>query len=193
MSGPDEFDIAVIGGGLVGAAIAYGLVRLGKRVVMLDEGDIALRALARQFRPGLGAGQGARPGAVLQLDAVFGAALAGAGGAAARGCGCRRVALEQPGGFHLCLSERELEQRVQTLTRLVAQPGLEQYPFEVLDHAALAERIPGIGSAVVGATYTLLDGHVNALRLFRALHAAFVALGGNYRANHGVDRIATQR
>ena len=29
---------------------------------------------------------------------------------------------------------------MQTLTRLFAQPGIEQYPFEVLDHAALAQR-----------------------------------------------------
>jgi len=36
-----DFDTAVIGGGLVGSAIAYGLARLGQRVVLLDEGDIA--------------------------------------------------------------------------------------------------------------------------------------------------------
>jgi len=36
-----EFDFAVIGGGLVGAAIAWGLARRGRSVAMLDEGDIA--------------------------------------------------------------------------------------------------------------------------------------------------------
>src|SRR5262249_3238849 len=34
-----EFDFAVIGGGLVGAAIAWGLARRGRSVAMLDEGD----------------------------------------------------------------------------------------------------------------------------------------------------------
>ena len=33
----------MIGGGLVGTAIAYGLARIGQRVALFDEGDIALR------------------------------------------------------------------------------------------------------------------------------------------------------
>ena len=33
-----QFDFAVIGGGLVGAAIAWGLARRGRSVAMLDEG-----------------------------------------------------------------------------------------------------------------------------------------------------------
>jgi glycine/D-amino acid oxidase-like deaminating enzyme len=97
------------------------------------------------------------------------------------------VSLEQPGGFHLCLSERELEFRVQTLTKLFRQPGLERYAFEVLDHKAVAERIPGIGPAVVGGTYTSLDGHVNALKLLRALHAGFLRHGGVYLPNTRID------
>ena len=50
-----EFDFAVIGGGLVGAAIAWGLARRGRSVAMLDEGDIAFRGVAREFCPDLGA------------------------------------------------------------------------------------------------------------------------------------------
>ena len=38
MSG--EYDVAVVGGGLLGSAIAWGLGRLGKKVAVLDEGDI---------------------------------------------------------------------------------------------------------------------------------------------------------
>ena len=45
----NECDFAVIGGGLVGAAIAWGLARRGRRVAMLDEGDIALRASRGNF------------------------------------------------------------------------------------------------------------------------------------------------
>ena len=37
----NEYDFAVVGGGLVGMAIAWGLVRLGRAVVVLDEGDLA--------------------------------------------------------------------------------------------------------------------------------------------------------
>ena len=44
-----NYDAIVIGGGLVGTAVAYGLMRLGKKVVILDEGDIAYRASRGNF------------------------------------------------------------------------------------------------------------------------------------------------
>jgi len=44
-----EADVAVVGGGLVGAAIAWGLARAGTRVVVLDEGDVAFRASRGNF------------------------------------------------------------------------------------------------------------------------------------------------
>ena len=45
----EQTEIAVVGGGLVGAAIAWGLARLGKHVTVLDEGDNAFRASRGNF------------------------------------------------------------------------------------------------------------------------------------------------
>ena len=39
-----EYDVCVIGGGLLGSAFGWGLVREGQRCVVLDEGDGAIRA-----------------------------------------------------------------------------------------------------------------------------------------------------
>ena len=44
-----SFDAIVIGGGLVGAAIAYGLGRGGLKVALIDEGDVAYRASRGNF------------------------------------------------------------------------------------------------------------------------------------------------
>jgi glycine/D-amino acid oxidase-like deaminating enzyme len=183
-----EFDIAVVGGGLVGGAIAYGLARLGRRVALLDEGDIAYRASRGNF--GLvwvqGKGLGLAPyGNWTQRAARLAPELA----RLLREETGIDVALEQPGGFHVCLSAAELDNRVATLTKLLEQPGFERYHFEVLDRAGLAARVPGIGPGVVGATYCTLDGHVNPLRLLRALHAAFVRRGGEYLPLHKAERI----
>lgn len=188
MHDPDEFDIAVIGGGLVGGAIGYGLAVSGLHVALLDEGDIAYRASRGNF--GLvwvqGKGLGLAPYSNwTQLSARRWPELA----ALLRADTDIDVVLEQPGGFHLCLSERELEQRLQTLSQLFAQFGVEQYPFEVLDRVALTRQIPGIGSAVVGGTYTKLDGHVNALKLLRALHAGFRQHGGVYLPNTRIENV----
>jgi glycine/D-amino acid oxidase-like deaminating enzyme len=46
---PKDYDVAIVGGGLLGSAIAWGLGRLGKKVVVLDEGDIAKRASRANF------------------------------------------------------------------------------------------------------------------------------------------------
>ncbi len=40
-----DYQTIVIGGGLVGVAIAYGLIRQVAEVALLDEGDVAFRAL----------------------------------------------------------------------------------------------------------------------------------------------------
>jgi glycine/D-amino acid oxidase-like deaminating enzyme len=188
MSQTQEFDTAVIGGGLVGSAIGYGLARRGERVVQFDEGDIAWRAARGNFGlvwvQGKGLGLPAY-GGWTQLSArrwpEFAALLRDETGV--------DVALEQPGGLHLCLSERELEHRITVMNRLVNQPGFERYPFEVLDHAGVQRLFPGVGPDVVGGTYTALDGHVNPLKLLRALHAAFAARAGTYRANAKVDKV----
>src|SRR3981189_3754035 len=44
-----QFDAIVIGGGLVDAAIGYGLGRAGLAVAMVDEGDVAFRASRGNF------------------------------------------------------------------------------------------------------------------------------------------------
>src|SRR5690606_3569053 len=44
-----ESDYAIVGGGVVGLAVAYGLLGLGRRVTVLDEGDGAWRASRGNF------------------------------------------------------------------------------------------------------------------------------------------------
>ena len=65
-------DFLIVGGGVVGMAVAYGLARAGQRVTVLDERDDALRA--SRGNAGLtwvqGKGIGMPRYAELSLDAV---------------------------------------------------------------------------------------------------------------------------
>lgn len=186
------YDIVIVGGGLVGASIAYGLADSGQRIAVLDEGDRAHRASRGNFGliwvQGKGAGMpdyGSWTQASAHLWPKLAADLVRASGI--------DVALAQPGGAHLCLSRRELDHRAATIEALLAQSGFERYRIDVLDHVALARRIPGLGPDVVGGTWCDLDGHCNPLRLLEALHVAGARAGASYLPRAAVRQIVPQR
>lgn len=183
-----EADVTVIGGGLVGSCMAYGLARLGARVLVLDEGDVARRASRANFAlvwvqsKGMG---------MPQYSAWSYASSEGWAGFAAdiRDETGIDVVHQRPGGFALCLSDDEMEARRRYIERLQAQPGAPAIPYEVLDHAGVKRMLPDIGPDVVGAIYSPADGHVNSLKLFRALHVANQRRGVTYRPESVVDSI----
>jgi glycine/D-amino acid oxidase-like deaminating enzyme len=188
MLGSRAYDIAVVGGGLVGAATAYGLARSGVRLTVLDEGDIAFRASRGNFAlvwvqaKGLGMAEYAGwTKASSDRWATLAAILRDDTGI--------DVSHHRPGGFTLCLSPEELEGRMEAMRRLHNQPDMVKYPYEILDHEETKRRLPAIGPEVVGSVYCPLDGHVNSLRLFRALHVALKKLGVDYRSNAAVETI----
>ncbi|WP_102959801.1 NAD(P)/FAD-dependent oxidoreductase [Mangrovicella endophytica] len=181
-------DAVVIGGGLVGAAIAWGLARQGLKPLVLDEDDLARRASRANFALIWVQGKGARaphyarwtlgsarswPGFAEELTQLSGI----------------DIKLRQPGGFTLCLSDAELEDNAATLAGIRRDTGGEGASFEILDHRRTAELLPGLGRAVVGSTYSSEDGDVNSLRLFRALHVAMARSGVSYRAHSRVETI----
>ncbi|MEC3766996.1 NAD(P)/FAD-dependent oxidoreductase [Cupriavidus sp. SS-3] len=183
-------DLIVIGGGLVGTAIAYGAAGRGLRVTVLDEGDDALRASRGNF--GLvwvqGKGLGMAPYARWTLGS---ARLWPQLRDALRDETGIDVCLRQPGGFHLCFSEADMAERRQRLQSI--QDALHgDYPFEMLDHSELAQRLPGVGPEVVGASYTPMDGHTNPLKLLRALHAACQRRGVRIVGRHGAHSITPE-
>ena len=186
--GARSFDVAVIGGGLVGASIAYGLVDRVDRVAVLDEGDVAFRASRGNF--GLvwvqskGAGlstYGAWTLRSAQAWPRLASSLANATGIDVR--------LVQNGGLSVFLSERERDERVERMQRMLAQPGMPQYRWRVIEGSELRERVPGIGPRVVGALHCDHDGHVNPLKLLHALHAALKLRGAKYLPDDPVASI----
>jgi glycine/D-amino acid oxidase-like deaminating enzyme len=102
------------------------------------------------------------------------------------------VSFQRPGGFHLCLSDKELEARANVLKRLHNQPGIADYKTQILTHDQVKAMLPDIGPEVVGGSFCELDGHVNSLRLFRTLHTALNARGVVYRPSHRVESITRE-
>src|SRR6185312_4832403 len=186
MSAPRTGDLIVIGGGLVGGAIAWGAGQLGASVILLDEGDIAFRAARGNF--GLvwvqSKGAGMPPYAYWtrrssELWPDLAGRLANATGV--------DVALRQPGGLTFCLSDEEFETRAAMVRRMHNESG--DIGTRMVDRAEVRAMVPGLGDRVVGASFCPIDGHASPLRLLRALHAALPAQRGAYLPNRKVDAI----
>jgi hydrogen cyanide synthase HcnC len=191
MSGGRQFDVAIIGGGLVGSAIAFGLRALGHRLAILDEGDVAGRAARGSFGliwvQGVGTGF---PGYATLVQrsrrewARFAVEVESASGV--------DVELSLRGGVHLCLGREEFERRVARLEGFLSLPDVDSYPLECMDRRALAHLLPGVGPEVHGGTWCPLDGQCNPLQLFRGLHLALRRAGCVMRPGSPVQRITAR-
>jgi glycine/D-amino acid oxidase-like deaminating enzyme len=176
----NDSDAIVVGGGLVGAALAVGLADAGLSVTVLDEGDVAFRASTGNF--GLvwmqGKGEG-MPAYVdwthrsTQLWPQFAERLSAEIGI--------DIGYRKPGGVHLCLDEEEMAERVLLVRRMHNQTQPEAYDCRPLDRQEVRDMVPGLGPAVVGGTYCPHDGHVSPLLLLKALHKAMTARKVAYR------------
>ena len=184
-------DVVVVGGGLVGSAVAYGLLRQGLSVAVVDGDDDAFRASRGNF--GLVWVQGKGYGLADYARWSFGASRLWPGL-----CDALReetgidVELRQDGGFHICLTDEEVQDRAAKLAWLDREVGDPGYRHVVLSADEARQRMPGLGPEVRGATYSPMDGHCNPLKLFRALHAANQRRGAALYSRMQVDGIAHQ-
>ena len=183
-------DIIVIGGGIVGSSVAYGLARHGARVTMLDEGDIAFRASRGNF--GLvwvqGKGYGFSPYARWTMQSARQwPALASE---LTQRTGIDPF-LQQPGGFIFFTNQADMDARVHLMQSIQASID-EKYDYTLLSPAEIRKHIPAIGPKVIGACYTPMDGHANPLRLLPALQQGALQLGVDYRYNNQVQAIDRQ-
>ena len=185
---PQVHDVAVVGGGLLGASIAWGLARLGERVVVLDEGDVARRASRANFALVWVQGKGAGLPAYARWSVAASRQWPHFAEALREQTGLD-VHYRRPGGFHICLSEQEMDARRRLIDQMYAEGAPNDYGFEMVGREDLEKVLPEIGPEVMGASYTPHDGHVNSLRTFRALHAGLHAFGADYRPGQPVDRI----
>lgn len=177
-------DTLVVGGGLVGAAIAWGLACEGERVTVIDEGDIALRASRGNFglvwvqTKGQNLPDYARwTRRSADLWTGFSEELTEQTGIGPD--------YHKPGGMSLCLSDEELDDARNLAHRMHNVNGEAGYGAEILDRQQVQEMLPGIrlGDEVVGGSYGRHDGHASPLRLLRSLNAGMKARGVSYRSD----------
>jgi len=187
------YDVAVIGGGMVGTAIGYGCASRGAHTALLDQGDLSLRAA--RANAGLiysqGKGEGLPAYAAwtrrsVRLWSDFAELMASAAG--------RSIGFRRRGVISYCLGEDELQARRDLIHRMHNQHGGPASPVHVLDRHEVEALLPDaqLGPRVVGGSYSPEDCDVNALPLLRALNAGFLQAGGVHLLERTVTRIAPQ-
>ena len=169
-----DYDVAVVGGGLVGSAIAWGLGRARQARRRARRGRHRLARLARQLRAGLGAEQGPRHAGLCRLD-----------GAARRNAWGRLASelLKQETGLDVALPAAGRLPSRASATRARGARRAAQAPAQPAGRRRLQDRDarPRPRSQKIaarrsarrwsGGSYCPLDGHVNSLRtLPRAAH-----------------------
>ena len=181
-------DVAIVGGGLVGSAVAWGLARQGARVAVFDEGDTALRASRGNF--GLvwvqGKGDGMPDYAAWTRSSADRWPTLASMMTEEQGID---VDLRQPGGLDPCLDAEELEARALKVRRMHNQPGVGGNDVRMITGDEARELEPALGPEVMGASYCAHDGHVNPLYLLRGLHAGLQRHEVDHHLDSRVERI----
>lgn len=190
-------DFIIVGGGIVGASVAYGLLKAGCGVTLLDGGPEDPRASVANF--GLVWVQGKGPHLpayqtltrdasdlwprfaeeLLDITSIPNGSLA------------PELAYERKGGLTFCLSDEEFEQRQRYLHGLHNQSGGLSQDCEMLDRKMIEELLPdfNLGPDVVGGSYCWRDGCINPLNLYTLLLTAIRRLGGKIINNSKVEEI----
>ena len=175
----DGYDVVVIGTGLVGAAVAWGLARAGQRVAILDEEDAAYRASRGNFGLVWVQGKGVGSPGYARWSRASSERWFALSDALVEDCGLAPC-YARPGGVVPALSEDELSDLDSTLAGLRQAAGNAGYEYEILDRSRVRELLPACGPEVAGGAWTPYDGHANPLKLMRGLHESLAARGADY-------------
>jgi sarcosine oxidase subunit beta len=178
---PEKADIVIIGGGVMGCAIAYNLAKEGLKPVVIEKSDIGGEASGSN---GGGVRQSARnlkemPLAMESIQ-IYGQLHEELG---------MDVEYVREGNLRLCTSEEELETMRQAVENQ-KKVGLE---LVMLDRKQVLEINPHVGDKVIGASFCPTDGHVNPFLVTYGFFKKAKSLGAKFYTHEEVKEIRMQK
>ena len=178
---PEKADAVIIGGGVMGCAIAYNLAKEGLKPVVIEKSDVGGEASGSN---GGGVRQSARnlkemPLAMESIQ-IYGQLHEELD---------MDVEYVRAGNLRLCTSEEELETMRQSVENQKAV-GLE---LTMLDRKQVLEINPYIGEKVLGASFCPTDGHVNPFLVTYGFFKKAKELGARFFTHEEVKDIRLQK
>ena len=138
-------DVVVVGGGLVGLAIAYGLVRQKLRAVVCDEGDRAFRASRGNFGLVWVQGKGVDSAPYARLTSHSARLWPDYAQRLQRDSGIDPGHVGQ-GGLSLYLDDNELAQKSAAMAALKSHTP--DFSYQVLDAAGVRRYLPSVSPRI---------------------------------------------
>ncbi|MGD9175184.1 MAG: FAD-binding oxidoreductase [Desulfobacterales bacterium] len=178
---PEKADTVIIGGGVMGCAIAYNLAREGLKPVIIERSDIGGEASGAN---GGGVRQSARnlkemPLAIESIQ-IYGQLHEELG---------MDIEYVREGNLRLCTSEEELD----TMRKSVENQKAANLELEMLDRKQVLNINPHIGEKVLGASFCPTDGHVNPFLTTYAFFQKAKSLGTRIFTHEEVKDIRLQK
>ncbi|MGD8303345.1 MAG: FAD-binding oxidoreductase [Desulfobacterales bacterium] len=178
---PEKADVVIIGGGVMGCAIAYNLAREGLKPVVIEKSDIGGEASGAN---GGGVRQSARnlkemPLAIESIQ-IYGQLHEELG---------MDLEYVREGNLRLCTSEEELD----TMRKSVENQKAANLELEMLDRKQVLSINPYIGDKVIGASFCPTDGHVNPFLVTYAFFQKAKSLGARIVTHEEVKNIRLQK
>jgi sarcosine oxidase subunit beta len=178
---PEKADIVIIGGGVMGCAIAYNLAKEGLKPVVIEKSDIGGEASGSN---GGGVRQSARnlKEMLLAMESIqiYGQLHEELG---------MDVEYVREGNLRLCTSEEELEAMRQAVENQ-KKVGLE---LEMLDRKQVLEINPHVGEKIIGASFCPTDGHVNPFLVTYGFYLKAKSLGARFYTHEEAKEIRMKK
>jgi sarcosine oxidase subunit beta len=178
---PEKADAVIIGGGVMGCAIAYNLARQGLRPVVIEKADIGGEASGAN---GGGVRQSARnlkemPLAMESIK-LYGQLHEELG---------MDVEYVREGNLRLCTSEEEMD----SMRKSVASQKTAGLELSMLDRKQVLDINPYIGEKILGASFCPTDGHVNPFLVTYAFFQKAKSLGARFFTHTEVKAVRLQK
>ena len=178
---PEKADVVIIGGGVMGCAIAYNLAKDGLKPVVIERSDIGGEASGAN---GGGVRQSARnlkemPLAIESIQ-IYGQLHEELG---------MDLEYVREGNLRLCTSEEELD----TMRKSVESQKAANLDLDMLDRKEVLKINPYIGEKVLGASFCPTDGHVNPFLVTYGFFKKAKSLGARIFPHEEVKDIRLQK
>lgn len=177
-----NFDIIIVGGGVVGCAAAYYISKKGFKVLVLERSEIGGGGSSRN---GGGVRQSARDHRELPLVKYavshLWPALSGELGV--------DIEYHQQGNLRLGKTQEHMEK----LQRMVKQTNESGIQAVLLQGKEIREFCPYISDEVVVASFCPTDGHANPMRTTLAFYKKAIALGAEFITGEEVQSLVMSK